>query len=584
MSVMGLLRFTLVGALADKEALLEALQELGCTHIESLREGMSWRDARPPGDAVEALAFLREAPLPTHREPAANACDLQALQRDALALRERLAALDEERAALARRLRELEPWGDFELPDLRGHAELRFWFYVVPHYLLRQLARTPHRWAVVNRSPRASYVVVIAADEPGLPFARAHTGPRRLAEVRARAAAVELEIDDLQAERTRLARWRDHLADALRGELDREQREVVAQLALEGSQVFAVAGWAPAEAEALMRGFARRQGAALSLEPPASDDNPPTLIEPPRGLAAGTALMSFYLTPGYRAWDPSGWVLASFAAFFALIVSDAGYALLMTMFALLAWRHRAAGTARDFGPALALVCGTAVAWGLFAGSWFGLPPTPGSLAAALALFEFGDAGAMMNLAGVVGAGHLAIASLGRAWHEMPAGAALASFGWALVFGAAMLALGNGALTGGSPPAAGLVLLGTGSALVFAFSGAGGLGERLGTGLLGLARLLSALGDTLSYLRLYALALAGASLATAVNGMAAGLAGAGGWDGALLGGMVLLLGHVLNLVLAVAGGLIHGLRLNFIEFLNWSVSHEGHAFRPFRKLA
>jgi len=53
-------------------------------------------------------------------------------------------------------------------------------------------------------------------------------------------------------------------------------------------------------------------------------------------------------------------------------------------------------------------------------------------------------------------------------------------------------------------------------------------------------------------------------------------------GLLVALIILVIGHSLNLVLAVAGGFIHGLRLNVIEFFNWGLPEEGPLFRPFKK--
>jgi V/A-type H+-transporting ATPase subunit I len=50
----------------------------------------------------------------------------------------------------------------------------------------------------------------------------------------------------------------------------------------------------------------------------------------------------------------------------------------------------------------------------------------------------------------------------------------------------------------------------------------------------------------------------------------------------LAAAVIVLGHGLNFVLAVMSGIVHGLRLNYIEFFNWSLREEGHSFRPFAK--
>jgi V/A-type H+-transporting ATPase subunit I len=93
------------------------------------------------------------------------------------------------------------------------------------------------------------------------------------------------------------------------------------------------------------------------------------------------------------------------------------------------------------------------------------------------------------------------------------------------------------------------------------------------------RLPAALGDVLSYLRLFALSYAGLALAGAFNSLAAEMALLPGF-GLMLAGALLLLGHGLNLVLGIAGGFVHGLRLNLIEFIAWAGVDEGHAFHPF----
>jgi V/A-type H+-transporting ATPase subunit I len=104
------------------------------------------------------------------------------------------------------------------------------------------------------------------------------------------------------------------------------------------------------------------------------------------------------------------------------------------------------------------------------------------------------------------------------------------------------------------------------------------------GLKGLAGFSSLFGDVLSYLRLFALGLSSASLAVTFNELAGQVAGAGDGHGIalFLGLLVLILGHGLNLTLGAISGVVHGLRLNLIEFYRWSVFEEGIPFRAFRK--
>jgi len=102
------------------------------------------------------------------------------------------------------------------------------------------------------------------------------------------------------------------------------------------------------------------------------------------------------------------------------------------------------------------------------------------------------------------------------------------------------------------------------------------------GLFAFTRVSKAFGDILSYLRLFALGLASASLAMAFNDMAGQIKEAVPGVGLLFALVVLLLGHTINVVLAVASGVIHGLRLNVIEFFDWGVPDEGRLYKPFKR--
>jgi V/A-type H+-transporting ATPase subunit I len=101
------------------------------------------------------------------------------------------------------------------------------------------------------------------------------------------------------------------------------------------------------------------------------------------------------------------------------------------------------------------------------------------------------------------------------------------------------------------------------------------------GLLALTDSTKLFGDVLSYLRLFALGLASAALGAAFNDLASQVHNVKGL-GIALAALVLLVGHALNMALCIVGGLVHGLRLNVIEFFNWGLSDEGFAFQPLEK--
>ena len=83
-------------------------------------------------------------------------------------------------------------------------------------------------------------------------------------------------------------------------------------------------------------------------------------------------------------------------------------------------------------------------------------------------------------------------------------------------------------------------------------------------------------DVLSYLRLYALALASMIMAATFNdiGVAIGL---------VIGFAMIIFGHAINLLLATMGGVIHSLRLNFLEWYHYCFEGGGKRFNPLRLL-
>ena len=101
-------------------------------------------------------------------------------------------------------------------------------------------------------------------------------------------------------------------------------------------------------------------------------------------------------------------------------------------------------------------------------------------------------------------------------------------------------------------------------------------------------IMSALGDIISYVRLFAVGLASVKVAENFNSMATGLvAGAEDWYVKALMSVlmvaILVVGHALNLAMAGLSILVHAVRLNTLEFSNHKgISWAGYAFKPFKK--
>ncbi len=589
MTIEAVRKVTLYGLLEDKHAALEALQSLGLVHLRPLTAAAGDASGGPSADARRALKFLLEERRPRHQLHRVEHFDPHRVQDQALRLRERLIRLDEERDFLERRIAELRPWGDFLLPPEGELDGLRLWFYIVPHYQLHRIEGLAHPWQVVFRDNRFSYVVVLAEHEPeSMPVPRTHTGALPLSRLEDRLEQVLVEREDILAERASLTRWLDLYVRELDRLEDQAALDHAAARTLDADPLFAVQGWIPADAVAELDRLAGEHGLARVVEPPAADEEPPTLLRAPGPAEGGADLVRFYMTPGYRLWDPSTVVFASFALFFAMILSDAGYALVFGIATLFFWkRMQRSETGRRLRGLMLALTGSALVWGVLSGGYFGVSPPPGSLLDAVHVIHIDDSRTMMRVAILIGITHIVIANLAdarRRWLGIGRAAAVAPLGWvAVLAGGTLMWLGTEGVTDASMNVAGPAMMVAGALAILLFTRPRARwGGRLLGGVLALARVTSAFGDVLSYLRLFALGLASASLAIAFNDLAAQVADASPAFGTLGALLVLLLGHGLNFLLAVMSGFVHGLRLNFIEFFNWSVPEEGTPFRAFRK--
>jgi V/A-type H+-transporting ATPase subunit I len=285
-------------------------------------------------------------------------------------------------------------------------------------------------------------------------------------------------------------------------------------------------------------------------------------------------------------------IFFSFSLFFAMILADAGYAMLLGALLLLKWKKMSTpgSLAIRLRNMAAAMLGSAVVYGVLVGSYFGASPPEGSVLAALNLLDLNDFPTMMKLSLGVGVAHLLIAHAMVLWVNRRSRLALASLGWIVgITGAFLLWLDYMAteefeLTHSPffwclPVWLVLVLTCSGDRPIHS---AKDVLLQLVDGIGGVLGLTKAFGDVLSYMRLFALGLAGASLAATFNELAVAARDSVAVGGFLLFALIIIFGHGLNLVLAIMSGVIHGLRLNLMEFYNWGIQGEGYPFKAFAK--
>ncbi len=596
MSILPLYKLTLAGLIHERQTVLEQLQSLGCIHLLPLGPAPKQPEREPPAHAVDArkalryLGDLREKRRQVRDDPD---FDVSITIRRVLANQQRLRDLTDRRDALRQRIAELEPWGDFRLPAQRDFADLKLWFYIVPQRQMSELADLDLPWQVVHRDHRQSWVVVIGPEEPArdaLPVPRAHTGSLRLSEVRRQLESAELELEETQAQRHALTRWIYLMSSDLAQVENAARLRFAEAQTLDEEALFLVQGWVAERDVAGVRALADAQGLALILETPGAQDRPPTLLDNPPALAAGEDLVGFYQMPAYHTWDPSRVLFFSFTAFFALILSDAGYAMVLGVLIAGFWRRLGRS---DLGQRLrvlaAALAGGSLIWGILIGSYFGVTPAPDGILGQLKVLDIHDFTTMMRLSVGIGVMHLVLANAEMAFSNRRSAVGRVAIGWiAGLVGGFCFWLGSNGQPGNWLSLSGQILGLGGLATVFLFGSDRPLDSvksfalRILDGLAHLVKVTQVFGDVLSYLRLFALGLASSSLAITFNDLARQVVENVPGTGLFLALLILLIGHLLNLSLALMSGVVHGLRLNFIEFYNWSLSGEGYPFKPFRK--
>ena len=592
MSIVALKKASLIGILEDKDKVLNAVQKLGCLHLIPLADPQKNLDAVPSGtgqNAVEALRWLLDSPAQRRPVTIEDEFNLDDIVHQVLANRKALKACEERRVKLEKRIREVSPWGQFDFPNLEEIGNYRLWFYIVPNRKVPSIDQSDKIIEVVHRDRYRSYVVLLSPNEPALdamPVPRTHMGKNSLRLLEQKLEQTEVRLEGLELTRHALTKWRFLLARHLAEAKDRSARALASMETADAGRIFVLQAWAPTNHIGLIETACASLGIAVWFEEPAEDEAPPTLLDNPPPLKAGEDLVTFYQTPGYREWDPSVIVYLSFILFFGMIVADAGYGLFM-LGGLFLFRHRLGSTSaakRAFGLSIWLFLSSSI-FGVLTGSYFGIRPSPESILGHAAIIRLSDIDTMMKATLLIGGAHVALANLMRSRHASSLSGRLEPIGWILILaGGFSVFLTTGAFAnnfGVSLIAAGLLTVGlfSGNRKVVSFKTAG---LRVFDGLTALARTVNIFSDVLSYMRLFALALAAASLAATVNDLANQVIANVPGIGLLIALAILAVGHAINVGLGLIAGTVHGLRLNVIEFFNWGMKNEGTPFRPFRK--
>lgn len=400
--------------------------------------------------------------------------------------------------------------------------------------------------------------------------------------------------------------------------------------------LFAIEGWVPVDHTVSLEELVEEM--AVIAEPIAleKEESTPTYLKNKGTAQIGQDLVAIYDVPASADKDPSAWVLWAFALFFAMIISDAGYGFLFLLVGLF-FKSRfpnLQGVAKRMVKLLLILSTATIIWGIMITSFFGIEIAPDHWIGRLSPFHYlAEKMADFHLALndsvyrdiIQRVPELASAKTGK---ELIEGFAVepeiafsaftspvlaefmntillecsllvgifhisiaffrylrsnwAGIGWILFMVGGYLyfpqVLGTTTLInvfGLNPILAaqiGIEVLYAGIITAFGLAFA----QRGWKGFAEIATLVSVFADVLSYLRIYALALASAIMAQTFNNMGSSL-------GLFVGALVILLGHMININIGIMGGAIHGLRLNFIEWYHYCFIGGGRLFKPLKRI-
>lgn len=608
------------------EALLE-LRKFGLLHVEASRptgerygeaagdhEALSRAINIVPSAAAKAAAKAGPGPL----LPLAEGIGLA---RRVIALEARTKAIFEESGRLAREVERCAPWGEVDPAALAGlraaGVDLRF-YSGEPARVAALLdgeardagasdgeaAADPGPDILVLRQDRKKVLLAAvgrheAAADLSRTFVEFVPPAQSSAALRERMAALTAELGAIDGELAAAARQVPSMKRAAAVLSQRMAFETVREsFGAEGRLAY-IKGYVPASDAAGLSALASERGWALGLDDPSGDDLPPTKVE--NGKAVGTIKPVFDflgIVPGYTEYEISPWFLVFFSLFTAMIFGDAGYGSLMFI-GWLALVLKSRRKIKDEGiPAslrlFLLIAVLTMAWGTATGTWFSISAThlPPALRN-LAIWPISSANpaASKNVqifCFLLGSLQLGIARIKNIFRDFPNPKFLSQLGsLALIVGMLYLVLYLVVDSKRFPVPPYAVWLVAGGFLANIVFGAYE-GNILRSFLEGLKNIiptfLSSVGvfaDIVSYIRLWALGLAGSSLATIINTMGGGLV-----KPALIGLMgvvILVFGHGLNVILGVLSVVVHAIRLNVLEFscnhlgMQWS----GIEYDPFR---
>jgi V/A-type H+-transporting ATPase subunit I len=586
------------------------LRRLGIVHVEKFESSGETCASLETSlkNAQSAKAILSSNLDKKHKEKFEGDAKATNIIVSALENQSAISSLQDRISELRRETDRIRDWGDFS-PALFSEllqSGFQMKFLDTQPKLLEEIPETSDY--IRLPAPKGKVRIALLGGEQALPGFEEFKLPVK--------SLSRLEIDIVECEK-KVAQKKVELARLAFGMLpiDREIERLESSLTIERLRVGMpsqdrlryLSGYVPAKEAGALKSEAMKRGWAIALDDPSDEEMPPTKVENHPAVRIIQPVFNFLGTvPNYREYDISFSFLVFFSVYFAMIFGDGGYGLILLAGAagMFIQSRKKKHPLSDFGRLLFVLSGATIAWGFVTATWFAIPfgflP---SVLQTMSLYALNganpDAGTNTKiLCFVIGAVQLALAHIKNIRRDFPSLKFLAQVGSLIMVFGMFNAVLNLVIDSNQFPlySWALWLIVVGFILVFVFGNwNGNLLTSILEGVKGIIPTflgtVSVFADIVSYIRLWAVGLAGLAISQTVNGMAVTMLGpaAGRLVAFLIGGVVALLlvfiGHTINLLMSVLSVIVHGIRLNMLEFsshlgMEWS----GYKYEPLSESA
>ena len=566
----------------EYEAFLEQLRDLGVVHVTEKAVGMA--------DDAHLQELLAKAD---------NARKLIAQGAPDQLLNEK-AALEQRIAATQKEVDKMAIWGDFsaERMEQLKAAGYTLRYFTCPKKLFQE------EWGIVVAEQGATVYFVQVNNENEAP-----EGSQEQYLNAKSAADLQKDVEGLNgllvAQNARIELWAKENIPALEEELKQLQEQIDwkrvtlnTDSEADGSLKI-LEGFCPIDQVAALDAVLEKQEVYYQAEDPTAEDNTPIKLRNNKFTQLFESLTGMYGWPNYGEFDPTPILAPFFLLFFAMCMGDCGYGILLMIIGVLIAKKKLNIEMFDgLGPIITVLgVGTTVV-GFFLGTFMGIDLyaaewMPQALKSVMIKGEVMGYDIQMVLALCIGVFHICLAMVVKAicyTKQFGFKENIATWGWTLlIVGGLLVAILGMTVLPAALFKGAIIAVGTVSALAIYIFNTPGRNPliNIGAGLWETYNMATGiLGDVLSYIRLYALGLAGGMLGAAFNNLGLMVMG-GSTEGAtwqwLPFVLILVLGHVLNLAMSALGAFVHPLRLSFVEyFKNAGYEGKGTLYKPFKK--